>query len=90
MKSLIPAFTLLVALYGCSDEPKGQWRVMAPVEVYSENDDGAPVIFVLQPGDTCALGNAWSYHKMFRFKRVSCTRGTGWISIDTDFAPVAD
>ncbi|WP_409558431.1 membrane lipoprotein lipid attachment site-containing protein [Achromobacter sp.] len=90
MKRLLSAFVLLAALSGCSDAPKGRWRVTAPVDVYSENNDGAPVAFVLQAGDICALGRDWSYQKMFRFKRVSCTRGDGWISIDENFVREPD
>lgn len=77
-------------LSGCSDSPKGRWEVIAPVKVYAADDDVAPVVFVLQPGDSCALSEDWSYDKAFRFKRVSCSRGDGWITIDKDFKQISD
>jgi len=90
MRPLPIILAVAVALSGCSDAPKGRWEVVAPVKVYADNDDVAPVIFVLQPGDMCALGEDWSYDKAFRFKRVSCSRGDGWITIDKDFQKKSD
>ncbi len=88
LSAALSALMLLAVVYGCSDAPKGRWKVTAPVDVYADNDDGAPVAFVLQPGEICALADGWSYQKMFRFKRVSCSERDGWISLDSDFEKV--
>lgn len=86
MKPLVAALAIIGVLLGaCSDAPTGRWQVIAPVDVYADNDDVAPVVFQLQPGDFCALGDAWSYQKVYRFKRVSCAKGEGWVSTDSQF-----
>jgi hypothetical protein len=90
MKALLVILTIVVALEGCSDTPSGRWKATAPVDVYAEDTDGAPVAFVLQPGDICALGDKWSVDKALGFKRVSCDRGDGWISFDGDFEKVSE
>ncbi|WP_313624746.1 hypothetical protein [Achromobacter sp.] len=78
---------MIAVLAGCSDTPHGRWQVIAPIEVYASIDDFAPT-FYLQPGEICALGDEWSYQKAFRFKRVSCERGVGWVMTDSEFERV--
>lgn len=90
MRVLPAILVIVVALCGCSDEPKGRWRANAPVDVYADDSDGASVAFVLQPGDICALGDKWGVDKAFGFKRVSCNKGGGWICIDSDFEQISD
>lgn len=88
----LPIVAMLTAalLGGCADASEGRWDVIAPVKVYADNDDVAPVVFVLQPGDTCALSEDWSYDKAFRFKRVSCSKGDGWVMTDSEFREISD
>lgn len=81
---------MIIALCGCSDRPQGRWEVVAFIDVYADNDDVAPVIFSLAPGDVCALSAGWSYQKVYRFKRVSCSKGSGWVMADDEFRKIAD
>lgn len=90
MRSLLLVFALGITLSACSDAPRGRWDVVAPIDVYADNDDVAPVAFSLAPGDICALGEQWSYQKVFRFKRVTCSKGEGWILTDTEFRYISD
>ncbi len=90
MKPLLIALALGVTLCACSDSPQGRWEVVAPIDVLADNDDVAPVVFTLAPGDFCALGREWSYQKVYRFKRVSCSKGDGWVLTDSEFRSVSD
>lgn len=88
MRSGLVALAATAVLAGCSDTPNGRWQVVAPINVYAANEDSAPVEFRLQPGEICALGDDWSYQKAFRFKRVACEKGEGWVMTDSEFERV--
>jgi len=90
MKAVLIVLAMIAALCGCSDSPQGRWEVTASIDVYAETDDVAPVIFSLAPGEVCSLGEGWSYQKVYRFKRVSCGKGSGWVMTDDEFREISD